>query len=456
MKRAAVCVIAVLACRGDAEPDPEPTPVKRPLEAPIVDNANNAVVPATTVEHPAAIVFIAANGDLEIGRTGKTWRGQLPKVRAPLRDVKKVGYEVLASLALDDGPHATDARNRLVAANEDLTNDDDDSGGTGTALALGQYGLQNPANDPQLARQQAIDQARAAGILGSAPFSPELVAPRPNTFPSVWVKDLSPYTPLIVAVPNAPASGIVTVVKETGGAIAIVHDDKLGVLVHAFENLREHPTDEAHAWIEVHLDGDGAHILEAGADPMHLTWNNRGLDRALFDSMISKLQAKDLVIDILVAPDIVNAQQLVDTIVALTDAKLDRKLALGTLTESSTKRVATLKRLGAGTPNVRMGMPNAQGDLDKAIIRRYIKRHIKKVQYCYEKELLAKPSLAGTVSVQFFITPAGTVASSSASGVDPEVSNCVANAIKQIVFPKPKGGGGVQVNYPFVFRQAGP
>jgi len=55
----------------------------------------------------------------------------------------------------------------------------------------------------------------------------------------------------------------------------------------------------------------------------------------------------------------------------------------------------------------RSGQPSAEGDLDKAIIRRYIKRNIQKIQYCYEKQLLAKPTLAGTVSAQFFSTPNG-------------------------------------------------
>jgi hypothetical protein len=59
------------------------------------------------------------------------------------------------------------------------------------------------------------------------------------------------------------------------------------------------------------------------------------------------------------------------------------------------------------------------------------------------------------VQTQFFITPNGNVASASGSGVDPEVANCVADVIHGIEFPKPKGGGGVQVNYPFTFRPAG-
>lgn len=109
----------------------------------------------------------------------------------------------------------------------------------------------------------------------------------------------------------------------------------------------------------------------------------------------------------------------------------------------------------AAVPSVSIGQPSSQGDLDKAIIRRYIKRNLQKIQYCYEKQLLAKPSLSGTVQAQFFITPNGTVASSTGSGVDGEVSSCVASVIKGIEFPKPKGGGGVQVNYPFTFHSSG-
>lgn len=106
----------------------------------------------------------------------------------------------------------------------------------------------------------------------------------------------------------------------------------------------------------------------------------------------------------------------------------------------------------SAVPTVSIGSPTANGDLDKAIIRRYIKRNLAKIQYCYEKELLAKPSLSGTVQTTFLIMPNGTVASASGSGVDGTVSSCVASVVKAIEFPKPKNGGSVQVNYPFIFR----
>jgi hypothetical protein len=109
----------------------------------------------------------------------------------------------------------------------------------------------------------------------------------------------------------------------------------------------------------------------------------------------------------------------------------------------------------SAVPTVSIGQPNAQGDLDKAIIRRYIKRNQQKIQYCYEKELLAKPSLAGTVMTNFLIKPNGNVSRATGNGVDPNVASCVADVIRNIEFPKPKGGGNVQVNYPFIFRLGG-
>jgi hypothetical protein len=106
-------------------------------------------------------------------------------------------------------------------------------------------------------------------------------------------------------------------------------------------------------------------------------------------------------------------------------------------------------------PATTMGQPNGQGSMDKAMIRRYIRRNIQKIQYCYEKELLARPAILGTITVHFFISPAGTVTTATADGFDPAVGSCVAGVIKDIEFPKPVGGGGIAVNYPFTFRPAG-
>jgi hypothetical protein len=103
-------------------------------------------------------------------------------------------------------------------------------------------------------------------------------------------------------------------------------------------------------------------------------------------------------------------------------------------------------------PSVKIGQPSATGDLDKAMIRRYVKRNIQKITYCYEKELVADDTLQGTVKAEFTISPDGAVTSSTASGVHADVASCVAQVIEAIEFPKPKGGGAVHVSYPFTFR----
>ena len=110
----------------------------------------------------------------------------------------------------------------------------------------------------------------------------------------------------------------------------------------------------------------------------------------------------------------------------------------------------------ASAPQIRIGNASATGDLDKNIIRRYIRRKLPRIRYCYEKELLVKPSLAGTVVTQFQISPQGVVQGATAGGMgDKGVEDCVADAIRSIQFPKPKGGGFVNVRYPFIFQPAG-
>lgn len=104
-----------------------------------------------------------------------------------------------------------------------------------------------------------------------------------------------------------------------------------------------------------------------------------------------------------------------------------------------------------------IGRPEVSGGAgyDKTIIRRYIRRNIDKIGFCYDRELLAHPDIAGEVTVTFFISPSGAVQSSTGQGFDPEVAGCVAGVIKAIAFPRPGDGVGVQVNYPFQFHAAG-
>ncbi len=103
------------------------------------------------------------------------------------------------------------------------------------------------------------------------------------------------------------------------------------------------------------------------------------------------------------------------------------------------------------------GQAVIMGALDRAVIDAYIKRNLAKIRWCYEKELNKDPKLFGKIVINFIISKTGQVSSSkvqrSTMGNE-NVESCVADQIKKIRFPAPKGGGIVIVNYPFVFKHS--
>ncbi len=104
------------------------------------------------------------------------------------------------------------------------------------------------------------------------------------------------------------------------------------------------------------------------------------------------------------------------------------------------------------------GTAQVRGSLDKEIIRRVIRSHIKEVKFCYEQELLKKPDLGGRVVVQFTISASGQVVASvlqTSTMGNSRVENCTVQAVRRWEFPKPLGGGIVIVSYPFVLTPAG-
>jgi hypothetical protein len=85
------------------------------------------------------------------------------------------------------------------------------------------------------------------------------------------------------------------------------------------------------------------------------------------------------------------------------------------------------------------------GALDPALARRVLRRNLEKLQYCYEKELLAKPEISGTVTLRFTIGGDGHVTGATATGVDPEVASCEQSIIAAMELPKPTDGKPVAV-----------
>jgi len=106
-------------------------------------------------------------------------------------------------------------------------------------------------------------------------------------------------------------------------------------------------------------------------------------------------------------------------------------------------------------PVVRQAKAEVSGALDKDIIRRIVRAHINEVRFCYNQGLAKNPGLFGRVAVRFTIDGKGSVASAAVSEdtlADAKVSGCVVKAVRRWKFPRPHGGGVVQVTYPFVLE----
>ncbi len=101
---------------------------------------------------------------------------------------------------------------------------------------------------------------------------------------------------------------------------------------------------------------------------------------------------------------------------------------------------------------VRIADATSVGDLDRSIVRRYVRRKLPRLKYCYQKQLQAHPELKGTVEVDFEFSPRGEVTGAVAKGIDESVSSCVADVIKTIQFPESRDGLPVKAHYAFEYR----
>jgi hypothetical protein len=443
-------------------------------------------------------VFVAidAKGGLSAGtmhavRFTPSGASYVPATTKAFADVKELAQHL--------DPQAAAAAK--LADVDDVVDDDvdDDPDGTGTAMALdegtmgkkdpdraaGQYKMKMNPHDEPLARRQAIERARSAGVLGSTALQPggsfasltgtgdissgfeaedpdrgDLVG---EPLHSVVGLASTPTRDQIVvfADAEAPASRLLAVLATLpdGAVIAVERKGAIAALPLVFDREGGRPignlTGDLDGGVELTVDVGGAEVLVGAPRLGDMTpvkvdagkLDHVALEKALGDYLKEAVSAdrRDLVVQ-------VRDDAKVAQVVPALDAALSAGIRAVRLESKAEGR-------GSGrsdpAPSVGIGESSAVGDLDKAIIRRYMKRNVPKIQYCYEKQLLVTLTLEGTVSTQFFIAPNGSVVMSKATGVDPAVASCVADVIRGIEFPKPKGAGGVQVNYPFTFRSTG-
>lgn len=110
---------------------------------------------------------------------------------------------------------------------------------------------------------------------------------------------------------------------------------------------------------------------------------------------------------------------------------------------------------GKGTTQFVPGKTTVLGGLTADEVGRIIRRHWNEIKYCYEKELTKDPNLYGKVAVYFVIGPVGDVAEASVRETtmnSTNVEECMVSQVRRWKFPSPRGGGVVQVNYPFIFK----
>ncbi len=93
------------------------------------------------------------------------------------------------------------------------------------------------------------------------------------------------------------------------------------------------------------------------------------------------------------------------------------------------------------------------GSIDPEIIRELLRRNLPQFRYCYDEELRRKKKkVKGKMKLDFVIGPNGRV-SRSTIGLDSfrmsvDGTKCMKRVLRGIAFPRPKGGGIVEVTQP--------
>lgn len=90
-----------------------------------------------------------------------------------------------------------------------------------------------------------------------------------------------------------------------------------------------------------------------------------------------------------------------------------------------------------------------RGEIDDVVTRDW-----RRIRFCYQRALLARPELAGKIVIAFVIGADGRVYAASLAESTmgaPDVEGCIVERFRALRFPPTGGGGQVKVRYPFVF-----
>ena len=97
-----------------------------------------------------------------------------------------------------------------------------------------------------------------------------------------------------------------------------------------------------------------------------------------------------------------------------------------------------------------------KGSMDPELLRRILREYIPQFRHCYQQELAThSEKIKGVVDLNFTINASGKVSRHNIQVKDAKFSsdgvNCMGKVLSVIDFPKPKGGGVVDVTQPLNF-----
>ena len=96
------------------------------------------------------------------------------------------------------------------------------------------------------------------------------------------------------------------------------------------------------------------------------------------------------------------------------------------------------------------------GSMDPELLRKILREYIPQFRHCYQKELIGNSEkIKGVINLNFTISSEGRVSSHDIRAKDARFSKkglgCMGQVLTLIDFPKPKGGGVVDVKQPLNF-----
>jgi outer membrane biosynthesis protein TonB len=95
------------------------------------------------------------------------------------------------------------------------------------------------------------------------------------------------------------------------------------------------------------------------------------------------------------------------------------------------------------------------GSIDPELLRKLLREYIPQFRYCYQQELSRNSKVKGKINLEFTINKNGSVTRSNVYSRKGKFGkrgiNCIGRVLNMIKFPKPKGGGIVEVKQPLNF-----